>query len=105
VLGGGGPGPGTISYEASVAECIDPTLPDPAYCEQYTGADMLSVDLQETETGNPSNSYLRFDLDGVLDGHNVTDVKLRLVVTNRRSPWSRRAASSTWGCTRRSRTG
>jgi hypothetical protein len=81
-LGGGPPGPGTVTYPAAFAGCVDPTDPDIDICEQYSGPGNMSVDLEETRTGNPSNSYIRFDLDGILDGHTVSSVTLRVTVTD-----------------------
>ncbi len=79
--GAGGATTGSLSYAASVADCVDLMAPDPDACEAYTGAGQMSVDLLEAMTGFPNASFLRFDLDDALAGATITGVTLRLVVT------------------------
>lgn len=76
--------PGTIqrTYTAAVAECIDPTQPDPLACRNANGNAQLVIDLRDSTTNEPWHAYVRFDLDGELAGKTVTKLVLRLVVTN-----------------------
>ena len=72
---------------ASVAACIDPKRPDPAACVQYNGAGQLVVDAKDDTTGDPWNSYLRFELpaefaDFAVSGRRVRGATLRLVATD-----------------------
>ncbi len=82
--GGGGQGGGgsQVAYTGVVADCIDPTLPDPDACETFVGTGALTVDGNRVTTATPRHAFLRFDLDGVLQGATIDAVALRVVVTN-----------------------
>ena len=78
---GGSPPALSVSYPASVAECISPVLLDPDACEGAAGAGHLNVDLEATDgTDTPEQSFLRFDLDDALLGKTVLSATLELVV-------------------------
>ena len=81
---GGTRGIETVEYVASVAECIDPTalMPDPDVCEAVTALNNMKVDAADAVTGEPSYSYVRFDLDETLAGREVLSVTLRLMTTD-----------------------
>lgn len=70
-----------VEYPASVAECTDPSAPDPDFCINRNGTGRLAVDNSDTASGNGWVSFLRFDLDGVIAGRTVTSVKLQLNVS------------------------
>jgi hypothetical protein len=74
-------GPGTKSYAATVADCINPMTLNPDTCESLTGAGEMNVDLADTPN-NPHHAYLRFDLDGAFAGRTVTAVRLQLHTTD-----------------------
>jgi hypothetical protein len=80
VGGGGGAGPGTVVVGASIADCLDPTVPDPDQCELDHGVGIMTVDGSDGLNGLPVYSFLRFDLDDTLTGKTVTAVTLRLTV-------------------------
>jgi hypothetical protein len=77
--GAGGSVPGTVEYVATVADCIAITDPDPDECLMAHGPAKMTID-----SSDPAllvrHSYVRFDLDGALDGKIVDTVTLRLVV-------------------------
>jgi hypothetical protein len=70
----------TLTYPATVAECVNPMMPDPAACSTWAGGNRLDVDLKnEASNMEPSHAYLRFDLDGALDGKTIDAVQVELV--------------------------
>jgi hypothetical protein len=80
--GSGGSGEGTVTYTAVVAACLDPGNPDPSTCEDQSGDGTMIVDTDFTDGGGgPRHIYLRFDLDGQLQGKNVVAAAVRLTVT------------------------
>jgi hypothetical protein len=75
-------GPSSVTYTASIAECLDPGDPDPAFCRANNGATELPVDLDDDNLGVPFYSYVRFDFDQAIAGREVMAVRLSLVVTD-----------------------
>ena len=69
--GDGGTEPGTVSTLPTVADCLEGNG-TPASCETEPGA--LWVDMPNWR------AFLRFELDGTLEGKTVTSVTLRLTV-------------------------
>jgi hypothetical protein len=80
--GVGGGQAGTVSYTATVADCINPDAPDPDECEQTTGFAQMTVDLDD-QLGAVRHVYLRFDLDAALLDMAIDGVELKLTTTNR----------------------
>lgn len=82
--GGGGDGGGssTVNLVATIAECIDPTAPDPAFCRTTNGATELPVDLDDSNIHVPFYSYLRFDFGQTIAGREVTNLVLRAVISD-----------------------
>jgi hypothetical protein len=68
-------------FTATVAECIDPSTPNPAACRTANGNAQLVIDLQDSGTGQPWYSFMRFEPDTTLAGKTITKVTLRLVAT------------------------
>ena len=65
---------------ATVAECVNPALPDPAKCRSVNGAKQLVVDLNDSGTNNPWFGYVSFDpvvpgelVSATLRMHTTTD--------------------------------
>lgn len=81
-MGGAGPSPVTLSYTAAVADCIYIGMEDPDVCATAPPIDTMTVDSSVSSTMLPGHSYLRFDLDGQLSGKTVTEVRLRLTVSD-----------------------
>lgn len=77
--GGGGATSMTALYQAAVAECIDPSNPNPDTCATEVGAGLITVDLDQNGLGE-RHAFLRFDLDDVFVGKTVDEVLLRLRV-------------------------
>jgi len=42
-----------FEYVATIAECIDPTLPDPVLCKLVSGTQQLAIDMRDSGTTNP----------------------------------------------------
>jgi hypothetical protein len=78
--GAGGGVPITVDFVATVAECIDPGLPDPAFCEQRAGAGKITVDLADGMPAHPFYAFLRFDVDPALAGKVIEQISLELQV-------------------------
>lgn len=74
--------PTLFTYTATVAECIDPTNPDPGHCRSSNGNFQLVADAHDSTTGDPWNAYVRFDLDAGFAGQTVTTATLELTVTD-----------------------
>src|SRR5262245_6111448 len=72
----------TATYVATIAECINPNMPDPAFCRTTNGNTELPVDLDDNNLHVPFYSYLRFDFDQAISGRTVTNVVLRAVITD-----------------------
>lgn len=68
-----------VEYVATVAECLNPSAPDPAKCRSVNGAKQLVVDLMDTTTSNPWYGYVRFD--PAVPGELVS-ATLRMVATS-----------------------
>lgn len=75
------PGVTHVEYPSVVADCVNPTNPDPDTCILDNGVGQLSVDLEDTTTTDPWHGYVRFDLDGMIAGRVVTSVRLRMTTT------------------------
>lgn len=75
-------GPTHFEYLATVADCQNPNAPDLTSCTARKGATELVVDRLDTATMMPWYSYLRFDLDGQLDGVSIGKVTLRAVASD-----------------------
>lgn len=71
-----------LVYTATIAECIDPALPDLTRCASFNGNDQLVVDGDDGQTNSPWESFLRFDLDTALAGRTVHSVTLVLTSTD-----------------------
>jgi hypothetical protein len=71
-----------VEYVATIAECLDPEIPDPAECRGFNGPAQLVLDNSDSTTNDPWYGYVRFDLDGAIAGRTVTSVVLRLTATN-----------------------
>ena len=71
-----------LMYPATVAECIDPGVPSPSHCKTVNGAQQLVLDIKDSATLNPWQSYVRFDLDGAIAGKTILKVGLRVVATD-----------------------
>lgn len=80
--GGGDGGASSVTYTATIAECIDPGAPDPAFCRSVNGDTELPVDQNDSNLNVPFYSYLRFDVDAAIAGREITGVTLRLVVSD-----------------------
>jgi len=78
--GEGGNGSVELSYGAAIADCVNPTSPNPDTCAAEGGGIRMSVDLEEGMPPTPRISFLRFDLDAQLAGKSVDSVELRLSV-------------------------
>ncbi len=86
-LGGAGDGAtdgggSSVTYLPSIADCLDPGAPDPAFCRAADSETELSVDLDDDELGVPFYSYLRFDIDTSIPRSDVRAVVLRLVISD-----------------------
>jgi len=80
--GGGQPIPETLSFSATVAECIDVALPDPDFCEaSIAGPGSMKVDMDDAQPTYVA--FLRFDLTGAPANKTATDVSLTLTVSNK----------------------
>lgn len=78
---GGSPPALSVSYPASIAECISPVLLDPDACEAAAGLGFLNVDLEVVNgSDTPEHAFLRFDLDDALMGKTVLSATVELVV-------------------------
>jgi len=73
---------GPFTYLAQVAACTSPSSPSTSLCENDTGTNEMSVDLEDDSMGIPFQSYVSFQLDGKLAGMTVTKVTLELHTTN-----------------------
>jgi len=71
-----------FTYVATVAECINPALPDPDTCRSIKGNAQLVADGSDASTMQPWYAYVRFDLDGRFAGQSIKTVHLRLTVTD-----------------------
>src|SRR5688572_2066972 len=47
-----GPGPTTVIYKATIADCVNIANPNPDVCEMETGAGQLRIDSSDAATGN-----------------------------------------------------
>ena len=74
--------PVTITYGAAVADCIYIGMEDPDVCAADLPINAMTVDASVSTNLLPGHSYLRFDLDGQLAGKTVTEVRLRLTVSD-----------------------
>jgi hypothetical protein len=84
---GGDGGPGTLTYNANLAECIALDAPDPTECEATAGAGLMTIDLSTAIVGGPAGNhetagFLRFDMDSALTDKIVESVTLRMTVGN-----------------------
>jgi hypothetical protein len=77
-----GAGTERFEYVATIAECLNPAIPDPAECKARNGAAELVIDLRDSTTNEPWQAYVRFDLDNAFAGKTITNVTLRLVATD-----------------------
>lgn len=81
------PTPMTLTYTATVADCVEPDDPDPEECVEANGA--MAIDSNDTATSDPWVAFVRFDIDNMPAGKTVTSVKLRMTTT----PETKSAAS------------
>ncbi|MCC6521663.1 MAG: hypothetical protein IT373_03280 [Polyangiaceae bacterium] len=78
--GVGGQGLELAEYGATIAECVYPSQPDPAQCEQSVGFGRMVIDTG-TPIG-PVNAYVAFRTDAAFAGGSVVGVELRLVAAS-----------------------
>ena len=71
----------TVRYVATVADCTTPIGPNPDTCETNTGTGTMNVDWLDAASNQEQDSFLRFDLDGVLAGKTVVAITLQLTVS------------------------
>lgn len=76
-------GPQEVEVEvlADIAECTDPVNNDPDMCETNAGAGNMTVDGQESDSGQATTGWLRFSL-GELAGLDIVSVTLEVTVTD-----------------------
>ncbi len=92
-----------FSYAAVVAECTDPRQPDTALCRSLNGNTQLVADGKDSNTGDPWNAYVRFNVDGAIAGKTVLAATLVLTSTDATlAPSS--SSGAVWQVTRRKRT-
>jgi hypothetical protein len=84
-MGGGPPPPcGTLSYSASIADCVNPAAPDPDDCAADAaafegGPGRMVLDTYYSNGGGGARTiYLRFDLDAAFAAADVATVALEL---------------------------
>lgn len=79
--GGEGGSEQVVTYLPMVADCVDPSLPDPDACASDQPLGTMGVD---SDVGMlvTRHSYLRFDLDEQLAGLRVTEVLLEITVSD-----------------------
>jgi hypothetical protein len=67
-----------------VADCINPTAPDPDQCALEVGQNRMTVDSEFNAMTDPTprHVYLRFDLDDTIAGKTIYAVNVRLRVPN-----------------------
>jgi hypothetical protein len=71
----------TKTYDAVIAECLDPMFPSAMACRSVNGNTQLVIDTKDTMTVGAWNAYIRFDLDDTLAGKAITKVTLRVMAT------------------------
>ena len=71
-----------FSYQATVAECVNPAMPNPDTCRSIKGNDQLVADGSDATTMQPWDAFVRFDLDGQIAGKMIKTVHFVLTVTN-----------------------
>jgi hypothetical protein len=71
-----------VTYPATVAECVNPALPNPDTCRSVNGDTQMVVDENDSGTDNPWVGFVRFDIDGQIAGKTVTQVRLQLRTTS-----------------------
>jgi hypothetical protein len=77
--GGGSPACSEVNVTASIAECLDPAMPDAAFCDGLYQVGEMDITTNHFQTGAEFHVFLRFDLPP-LDETVVTDLKVKLVV-------------------------
>lgn len=73
---------GHVEYTASVSDCVNRVTPDPDSCASLSGLAGMLVDMSEATTMQPTDGFVRFDLDGALAGKTIVSATLRLTATN-----------------------
>jgi hypothetical protein len=71
-----------VEYPSMVADCVNRGNPNPDTCISVNGNGQLAVDLRDSQTNNPWDGFVRFDLDNMIAGRVVTSVKLRMTTTS-----------------------
>jgi hypothetical protein len=71
----------TKTYDAVIAECLDPMFPSAMACRSVNGNTQMVIDTKDTMTVGAWNAYIRFDLDNTLAGKTITNVTLRVMAT------------------------
>jgi hypothetical protein len=71
-----------FEFPAAVAECIEPSTPDPAFCRSSNGNHELVADIKDSTTMKPWHGFVRFDPANTLAARTITSVTLRMVATN-----------------------
>ncbi len=61
-----------------IAECVDLTAPDPAYCESLSAPGEMAVDLSDMVSGGEQRIYLRFTIPAQPPIQNLASATLRL---------------------------
>lgn len=63
---------------AEIAECVDLTNPDPAYCESLTAPGEMAVDLADRVSGGEQRIYLKFAIPAQPPVQNLASATLQL---------------------------
>jgi hypothetical protein len=71
--------PFVVEYAATLAVCTEVGVHDIEHCALEAGEDEFTIDVADVD-GNISNGWLRFDLDGALQGAEILSVDLVLRV-------------------------
>jgi len=71
-----------FAYTATVAECVDPIMPNPDLCKMIKGQDQLVVDMLDATTHDPWDVFIRFDLDAAFGMAPIQKLTLELTVTS-----------------------
>jgi len=74
--------PMTLTYPATVAECINPAVPSTATCRSVNGDTQMVVDADDSGTNNPWFGFVRFDIDDKVANKTVTAVRFQIRTTN-----------------------
>lgn len=74
--------------KASLALCANSFAQDTQECEMSAGPGQMMIDTSDAFFGEPTYSYIRFDLDGTLAGKTIDTVAVEIVVASNASSGS-----------------